>query len=270
MGNDNIIDFDSYKRSREPEPIHTPHEAEALASINAAFGAYLHAFSKNDLMLDVHARVGERFARLEIIESVSDRVCETITAAGMDPGNFRIDPVAFERFQTREIDLPSELDAEDEGWPIPPELYWNGPYYDWNDQGTLFRAATTVLRHKTGEVELLVDLVKLGEDKHWLMWHDGVWEPDDFLEAVEEELRRRQIEALGPAAIGYDDDVVDIFTLSLSLRVVTALCEGGIMTVRELCEMTEEKLLDIWGIGPKAVIEIKEALEEEGLSLREE
>ena len=265
----NIIDFDSYKRSREPEPIHTPHEAKALATLNAAFGAYMHVFPSNGLMIDVHARVGERFARLEIIESVSDRVCETIAAAGMDPEKFRIDPVAFERFQTRGIDLPSDQEAEDEGWPIPPELYWNGPYYDWNDQGTLIRAATTVLRHKTGEVELLVDLVKLGEDKQWLMWHDGVWEPDDFLEAVEEELRRRQIEALGPAAIGYDGDWDDeewessIDSMLLSPSVVTALHGAGIYTIDELRGMTDEELLKIKGIGKARVAEIREALEYE-------
>ena len=263
-----IIEFNSRKKQEAVEIAPAQDEANTISSLQESFLDFLQSSSDNSFLDDLHKKIWNRFQRLIILETISRRVREKITAAGMDASLFRIDPVAFDRFQTREIDV---ADAQETGeWPIPPELYWNGPYYDWNQDGTLIRAATTVLRHESGEIELLVDLVKMpAGSKYWLMWHDGVWETDDFLEAVEEELRRRQIEALGPAAIGYDDDVVDIFTLSLSLRVVTALCEGGIMTVGELCEMTEEKLLDIWGIGPKAIEEIKEALEEEGLSLRE-
>ena len=54
------------------------------------------------------------------------------------------------------------------------------------------------------------------------------------------------------------------------MRAINALAEEGIMTVSVLCAMTEEELLGLYGIGPKAVMEIKEALEDEGLRLREE
>lgn len=273
MGNDNITDFNDYKRSYVPETLLTQQEANSKDALQNAFLDFLLSHSVNSLLDDVHTRLWDRFQRLMLLETISARACETLFAAGMDPGNFRIDPVAFERFQTRGIDLPTSEEArdagEDEGWPIPPELYWNGPYYDWNDQGTLFRAATTVLRHESGEVELLIDLVKLGEDKHWLMWHDGVWEPDDFLEAVEEELRRRQIEALGPAALGYDGDWDDeewessIDSMLLSPSVVTALHGAGIYTIDELRGMTDEELLKIKGIGKARVAEIREALEYE-------
>lgn len=263
MGKNNIIDFNNYKNSHAPEPVHTGHEEKALATLNTAFGAYLRAFSSNALMMDIHTRVGERFTRLEIIESVSDRVCEALSAAGLDVNHFRIDPVSFERFQTREIDFLAEQEAGE--WAIPPELYWNGPYYDWNDQGTLIRAATTVLRHEDGAVELLVDLVKMGEDRHWLMWHDGVWETDDFLEAIEEELRQRQIESLGPAALGYDDEEWEnsIDSMMLSPAVILTLHKAGIYAIDELREMTDEELLQIKGIGKARVAEIKEALEYE-------
>ena len=48
-----------------------------------------------------------------------------------------------------------------------------------------------------------------------------------------------------------------------------ALEQEGVTKITELCAMTEEELLEIWGIGGRSVEAIKEALEEEGLRLRE-
>ena len=263
-----IIEFNSGKIQKAAEITPAQDEANTISSLQESFLDFLQSTSDNSFLDDLHKKIWNRFQRLIILETISRRVREKIAAAGMDAENFRIDPVAFERFQTREIDFTSEQETGE--WPIPPELYWNGPYYDWNQDGTLIRAATTVLRHESGEIELLVDLVKMpAGSKYWLMWHDGVWEPDDFLEAVEEELRRRQIEALGPAAIGYDGDWDDeewessIDSMLLSPSVVTALHGAGIYTIDELRGMTDEELLKIKGIGKARVAEIREALEYE-------
>lgn len=123
--------------------------------------------------------------------------------------------------------------------------------------------AKVLMMHEDGTTELLVDLVKLGEDKHWLMWRDGAWETDDFLEAVEEELRQRQIERLGPSELGYDEWESPIDSMLLSPGTVTVPHEAGIHTIDELKGMTDEELLQIRGIGKARVAEIREALEYE-------
>jgi len=97
------------------------------------------------------------------------------------------------------------------------------------------------------------------------MWHDGVWERDEYLEAVEEELRLRQIERLGPSALGYDDgtDWKDsIESTVLSQGTIMALHEEGIHTIEELKELTDDDLLKVKGIGKARVAEIREALED--------
>lgn len=259
--NNMIIDFEQYKREHAPEAMQSAQELEALEGLNSAFSNFLGTFSTNGMMMDIHTRVGERFSRLQLMEIISERASDAIAKAGFDPDRFRIDPPVFERFLSREIETVESVG--DETWDIPPEIYWNGPYYDARLDGDLVRAATTVMMHEDGTTELLVDLVKLGEDKHWLMWRDGVWETDDFLEAVEEELRQRQIERLGPSALGYDEWESPIDSMLLSPGTVTVLHEAGIHTIDELKGMTDEELLQIRGIGKARVAEIREALEYE-------
>ena len=259
--NNMIIDFEQYKREHAPKAMQSAQELEALQNLNSSFTNFLNAFSTNSMMMDIHTRVGEKFSRLQMMEIISERASDAIAKAGLDPDRFRIDPPVFERFLSREIETVESVG--DETWDIPPEIYWNGPYYDSKLDGDLIRAATTVMMHEDGTTELLVDLVKLGEDKHWLMWHDGVWETDDFLEAVEEELRQRQIERLGLAALGYDEWEDSIDSMLLSPGAVTALHNAGIHTIDELKGMTDAELIRIKGIGKARVTEIREALEYE-------
>jgi len=97
------------------------------------------------------------------------------------------------------------------------------------------------------------------------MWHDGVWERDEYLDAVEEELRLRQIERLGPSALGYDDgtDWKDsIESTVLSQGTIMALHGEGIHTIEQLKELTDDDLLKVKGIGKARVAEIREALED--------
>jgi len=156
-----IIDFEKYKREHAPEPMQSPQELETLQELNSAFGAFLSAFSTNSMMMDIHTRVGERFSRIQLTEIIAERASEAISKAGLDPDGFRIDPVAFERFLSREIETVESV--KDETWKIPPEIYWNGPYFDSSLDGNLVRAATTVIMHENGTTELLVDLVKWGK-----------------------------------------------------------------------------------------------------------
>lgn len=185
----NIIDFNSYKRSRDPELLHPQGEAETLHALDNAFLDYIQAFPSSSLMDDIHNRVANQLQRLESLETISARVSETIAKTGFDPNNFRIDEAHFHAFLMRDIQTVSDELSE---WIVDPDIYWNGPYYDWQQGDTLIRAATTILRHEDGDVELLIDLVKMEPgSQHWLMWKDGKWEIDEFLEEIEEELRRR-------------------------------------------------------------------------------
>ena len=261
----NIISLERYRRERLDDNMHSPAELDALSALNDAFMDYLSVFSSNDLMKDIQMRCGMRFNRLQMMETISEKACEVIARNGMDPSDFRIDPVAFEMFMTREFKI---LDEKTE-WIIPPEMYWNGPYYDWKQEdGTLIRAASTILHYPDGGV----DMVKMEKgSQHWLMLHDGVWEPDEFLEAVEAYLREKQnntMHGFDGEWDGWDDDD-SIEDLCLPWRIKDALEQEGVTTITELCAMTEEELLGIWGIGARSVEAIKDALEEEGLRLRE-
>jgi hypothetical protein len=126
--NNMIIDFEQYKREHAPEAMQSAQELEALEGLNSAFSNFLGTFSTNGMMMDIHTRVGERFSRLQLMEIISERASDAIAKAGFDPDRFRIDPPVFERFLSREIETVESVG--DETWDIPPETYWNGPYYD--------------------------------------------------------------------------------------------------------------------------------------------
>ena len=145
----NIIDFNSYRRSRAPELLHPQGEAEALHALDSAFLDYIQAFPASSLMEDIHNRVADQLQRLESLETISARVSETIAKTGLDPNDFRIDAAHFHTFLMRDIQSVSEEPSE---WIVDPDIYWNGPYYDWQQDDTLIRAATTILRHEDGSV----------------------------------------------------------------------------------------------------------------------
>ena len=263
---DNIISLERYRRERLVDNMFSPDESDALGMLNDAFMDYLSVFSPNELMNDIHKRCGIRFNRIQMLETISEKACEVITKNGMEPSDFRIDPVVFEMFMTKEFKIIDDK-SEDE-WIMPPERYWKGPYYDWKQKdGTLIRAASTILHHHDGSVELLFDMVKMEKgSQQWLMLHDGCWEHDDFLEAVEAYLRKKQNTLFSDIEDEWDDSIEN---LCLPWRILDALEQEGVTKITELCAMTEEELLEIWGIGGRSVEAIKEALEEEGLRLRE-
>ena len=60
-----------------------------------------------------------------------------------------------------------------------------------------------------------------------------------------------------------------IETLSLSSRTSNALVEANIRTIGGLVRKTEKNLLDLDGIGPKGVDEVKSVLDHMGLSLKD-
>jgi len=115
--------------------------------------------------------------------------------------------------------------------------------------------------HEDGTAGLLVDLVKM-EGQHWLMWHDGVWETDEFLEAVEEELRQREMRYYRGGTLGLDDeDSID--TLMLPQYILNALHRDGIETIEDLEKKTDAELLKLKRIGKRSIELIHEALEYE-------
>lgn len=65
-----------------------------------------------------------------------------------------------------------------------------------------------------------------------------------------------------------DYDTMPIDSLGLSRRPYNCLKRGGIKTVGELLDMSEESLLKLWGLGRTSLIEIKLALKTMGLCLQ--
>jgi DNA-directed RNA polymerase subunit alpha len=77
------------------------------------------------------------------------------------------------------------------------------------------------------------------------------------------------IEGIGAAAGGGMDDVL-IEELELGVRSYNCLKREGIQTVGDLVTKTEAELLNIPNFGKKSIDEVKEKLDERGLSLRGE
>ncbi len=77
-------------------------------------------------------------------------------------------------------------------------------------------------------------------------------------------------EAAAPAGAGENAEVMKtrIENLELSPRTVTALQEANIRTVGGLARKKEKDLLEIEGLGPKSVQEIKRALSNFGITLK--
>ena len=58
-------------------------------------------------------------------------------------------------------------------------------------------------------------------------------------------------------------------TLNLSVRSFNCLKRAGISKVSELLDMTEDEIIKMRNFGKKSLDEIKQVLEERGLSLRQ-
>ena len=74
----------------------------------------------------------------------------------------------------------------------------------------------------------------------------------------------------GPANGEVDEDVLKtrIDTLNLSARTLNALSNANIRTVGGLSRKKEKDILDIDGLGGKALTEIKEVLANFGITLK--
>ena len=105
---------------------------------------------------------------------------------------------------------------------------------------------------------------------------NGSITPDDALseaaQILTEELRlfigfstEEKPVATAPAS-GWD---VPVETLNLSVRSFNCLKRAGISKVSELLDMTEDEIIKMRNFGKKSLDEIKQVLEERGLSLRQ-
>jgi len=75
----------------------------------------------------------------------------------------------------------------------------------------------------------------------------------------------RVLERIGPTS-EWD---VPVETLNLSVRSFNCLKRAGISKVSELLDMTEDEIFKMRNFGKKSLDEIKQVLEERGLSLRQ-
>jgi DNA-directed RNA polymerase subunit alpha len=72
-----------------------------------------------------------------------------------------------------------------------------------------------------------------------------------------------------PATAPASEWDIPVETLNLSVRSFNCLKRAGISKVSELLDMTEDEIIKMRNFGKKSLDEIKQVLEERGLSLRQ-
>ncbi|MBC5810000.1 MAG: DNA-directed RNA polymerase subunit alpha [Candidatus Eremiobacteraeota bacterium] len=105
---------------------------------------------------------------------------------------------------------------------------------------------------------------------------NGSVTPDDAL-ATAAELLQEQLdlfvsftqEEKPPASAPTSEWDIPVETLNLSVRSFNCLKRAGISKVSELLDMTEDEIIKMRNFGKKSLDEIKQVLEERGLSLRQ-
>ncbi len=105
---------------------------------------------------------------------------------------------------------------------------------------------------------------------------NGSITPDDAL-ATAAQIMQEQLdlftgfnaEEKPPAAAPTSEWDVPVETLNLSVRSFNCLKRAGISKVSELLDMTEDEIIKMRNFGKKSLDEIKQVLEERGLSLRQ-
>lgn len=255
MPKDNIIDFNSRKASKkqpEPLPMTGPqHVMDALTE-------YFSALPQNGLMEEAGGLATEMVGRVMLYTTIVAKVSEVIINAGLDPDNFELDDESYARFMQIDItdDEPLDEDALNDH-----ENLWNGPWFDWSDEDTTYRVATTIIISSQGIGALGMDLLRIEEDDdYWQMYNEGKWyegppaDVFDFLIAQREDMWED------------DDDEeweASIDSMLLPPNVITALHNAGIHEIEELKELSDADLLKIKGIGKKSLEDIREALEYE-------
>lgn len=91
-----------------------------------------------------------------------------------------------------------------------------------------------------------------------------------FQEAREEAASDSSVKAAEEKSAGKDPAKVKVEELELGGRITTALQEAGIKSVAGLVKKSASQLLELDGVGEKAVTEINEALDKLGLELKGE
>lgn len=252
MMKDNIIDFDSRKKSKaQPKPL----SMDGPQRIMEALGDYIASLPQNGLMAEAAQLVSELTGRAILYSTIAASASAVITNAGLNPDNFELDSDSFGRYLRVEI-TGNDADLNDH------ENLWNGPWYDWEDGETDYRLATTVIFSSQGIGQLGIDLLRIAEeDTHWQMYNEGKWyegPPEDVFDFL-----TVQREYMWDDEDDDDEWEASIDSMILSPGTVTALHNAGIHTINELKGMADEQLLRLKGIGKARVAEIREALEYE-------
>lgn len=135
-----------------------------------------------------------------------------------------------------------------------------------------YRVEDTRVGQRTDYDRLILDILTNGsidaqealiKAAHIMAGHISI-----FTSLSEEEEKREEI--FGPEAVpaGGKDLEQSIEELELPVRVLNCLHRGGINTVGQLVEKTEEDLLALRSFGARSIEDVKEKLAKEGLSLR--
>lgn len=237
MMKDNIIDFDSRKKSKaQPKPL----SMDGPQRIMEALGDYIASLPQNGLMAEAAQLVSELTGRAILYSTIAASASAVITNAGLNPDNFELDSDSFGRYLRVEI-TGNDADLND------LENLWNGPWYDWEDGETDYRVATTVIFSSQGIGQLGIDLLRIAEeDTHWQMYNEGKWyegPPEDVFDFL-----TAQREYMWDDEDDDDEWEASIDSMILSPGTVTALHNAGIHTIDELKGMADEQLLKVKGI----------------------
>lgn len=254
MPKDNVIDFNARKQEKKK-----PGPDKKKQGPDGVFPDMDKLLSKMSILpRPLQETIGDRFTFLTMFSMIAVHTTEMLREEGWNPNDFQPEEDSMETFLRRGPTLYMDEDGTQND-------FWNGPLFDSERDGTLYRVASTILMDEEG-FNMNLDLLRLEKNgEKWDYYDDGKWNPGppayifDFLRTARD------------AEDGEADETPEkVYELDLSDALIAALMTNGIHTVKDLCGKTTKELLAIKGVGRKSIQAIQDELRYYGLSLRRE
>lgn len=198
---------------------------------------------------------GDRLFRLVLLGRMCTEANDAIIEAGFDPVDFHIDPRSVDRFMATDH-------LRDEN------AMFNGVFFDWlTEQGTLIRAAMTLVFEGDELAPSIVDILRIGpEDDHWEILDEGEWDDDGPPAELFDFLEEAWAEDSGEEDEWTEDH--SLAQLDISVETYNALDQAGIESLDELAELKAQTVQAL--VGEDALEEVRLALQQYGLQMRDE